>query len=147
MRYFRNFKTEGVTVVGVRGANVSDFYGVSLSGGNLLINRELNLDIKEAHELRRWWVEEGGKDMETTSITVQGGRAGGADGERVKMVAEVKMENLGRGAERGEYYTLVGITTYFSKVQIFHQGFIFILFRLILTTTKSIRIEPSTRLV
>ena len=92
-------------IVAVRKARVSDFNGVSLSGGDTMVNPDIDL----AHELRGWWDNEG-NNIATTSITVAGQR--GVD-QASKMIGEVRQENLGCGSERGEYYSTRAIITFF----------------------------------
>jgi len=95
----------------VKSSKVSDFNGVGLSGGDVLVNP----DMDQSHELKSWW-DEGGSSANFNSLTVQGqkGAAGGVDVSAAKTIAEVKMENLG-SSERGDYYTTVAYVTFFSK--------------------------------
>jgi len=104
-----NFDAAGNPIVAVKGCRVSDFNGVSLSGGDTMINPDLDI----AHELKGWWDNEG-CNVATSSITVQGMRGGGGN-EQVKMIGEVKHENLGYGSDRGEYYSTMATITFFSK--------------------------------
>jgi len=104
-----NFDGNGYPVVAAKSAKVSDFNGVTLSGGDILINPDMDL----AHELKGWWDNEG-SSQSTSSITVQGMRSGGGDGT-VKTIGEVKQENLGYGSDKGEYYSTTATITFFSK--------------------------------
>merc|ERR1719187_322630 len=106
----RNFEGGNNPVLAVKGARVSDFNGITLSGGDLITNP----DMPEGHEMKGWWDNEG-CNMSTNSLTVQGQRAGGVDGANMKTFGEVKAEHLGQGAERGEYYSVIGTVTFFSK--------------------------------
>lgn len=104
------FEGAGFPIIATKGAKVSDFNGVTLSGGDILVNP----DIEQAHELKGWWDNEGSSAAVTT-ITVQGMRSGGGNDGVLKMIGEVKQENLGYGSDRGEYYGTTGIITFFSK--------------------------------
>jgi len=107
-----SFQTEKYPVIAVKGAKVSDFNGITLSGGDLMVNPAL----AEATKLRFWW-DECGAVTNFTSLTVQGQRsgAGGVDSASVKSLAEVNLENLGYNSDRGEYYSAIGTVTYFTK--------------------------------
>jgi len=104
-----NFDGAGFPVVAAKGVKVSDYNGVTLSGGDILINPDMDL----AHELKGWWDNEG-SSQSTSSITVQGMRSGG-DGGVAKTLGEVKQENLGYGSDKGEYYSTTATITFFSK--------------------------------
>ena len=52
-----------------------DFNGVTLSGGDILVNPDMDL----AHELKGWWDNEG-YSQESRSITVAGARGGEGGG-------------------------------------------------------------------
>eukprot|EP00092_Neocalanus_flemingeri_P017032 GFUD01018420.1.p1 GENE.GFUD01018420.1~~GFUD01018420.1.p1 ORF type:complete len:627 (+),score=162.12 GFUD01018420.1:60-1940(+) len=105
-----NFEGAGSPIVAAKGCRVSDFNGVSVSGGDILINPDFDL----AHELKGWWDNEG-SNVATSSITVQGMRGGGGADQASKMIGEVKQENLGYGSDRGEYYSTTATITFFSK--------------------------------
>jgi len=104
------FDGVGNPIVASKGARVSDYNGVTLSGGDIMINPDLDL----AHELKGWWDNEGSR-TQTTSITVQGMRSGGGGDQASKMIGEVKQENLGQDSDRGEYYSTTATITFFSK--------------------------------
>ena len=88
-----------------------DFNGVSLSGGDILVNPDLDL----AHELKGWWDSEGCR-QEMSSITVAGARGGdGGSQGPVKIIGEVKQDNLGYG-EKGDYYNTMATVTFFRLV-------------------------------
>ena len=91
---------------------LSDFNGVSLSGGDVLVNPDLDL----AHELRGWWDSEGCR-QEMTSLTVSGARGGEGSAGVAKIIGEVKHENLGQG-EKGDYYNSVATVTFYRSVTI-----------------------------
>ena len=105
-----SFSAVGNPIVAVKGAKVSDFNGVSLSGGDLQVNPDMDL----AHELKGWWESEGYK-VNTSSITVQGHwkRAERKSKGNFKMIGEIKQEYSGDGADKGEYYSTVATVTYF----------------------------------
>eukprot|EP00090_Calanus_glacialis_P036968 TRINITY_DN6328_c0_g1_i1.p1 TRINITY_DN6328_c0_g1~~TRINITY_DN6328_c0_g1_i1.p1 ORF type:complete len:623 (-),score=183.87 TRINITY_DN6328_c0_g1_i1:129-1997(-) len=105
-----NFSAVGNPIVAAKGAKVSDFNGVTLSGGDILINPDMDL----AHELKGWWDNEG-CSAKTNSITIQGQRGGQDRVTTTKMLGEVKQENLGSGNDRGEYYSTTATITFFSK--------------------------------
>ena len=86
---------------------MSDFNGVSLSGGDVLVNPDLDL----AHELKGWWDSEGCR-QDMTSLTVSGARGGESSGGAPKIIGEVKQENLGTG-EKGDYYNAMGTVTFY----------------------------------
>ena len=87
---------------------LSDFNGVSLSGGDILVNPDLDL----ARELKGWWDSEGCK-QEMSSITVAGARGGdGGSQGPAKIIGEVKQDNLGYG-DKGDYYNTVATVTFF----------------------------------
>ena len=87
-----------------------DFNGVSLSGGDILINPDLDL----AHELQGWWESEGCRQEAVTSLTVSGARGGEASGGPAKILGEVKQENIGL-SERGDYYSVIATVTFFRS--------------------------------
>ena len=88
-----------------------DFNGVSLSGGDILVNPDLDL----AHELKGWWDSEGCR-QEMSSITVAGARGGdGGSQGPAKIIGEVKQDNLGYG-EKGDYYNTMATVTFFRLV-------------------------------
>ena len=89
----------------------SDFNGVSLSGGDVLLNPDLDL----AHELKGWWESEGCRQEDVTSITVSGARGGEGSGGTARIIGEVKQENLGLG-EKGDYYNVIATVTFFRCV-------------------------------
>jgi len=105
-----NFESSGNPIVAAKGCRVSDFNGVSLSGGDIMVNP----DMDQAHELKGWWDNEG-HNVATQSLTVVGQRSGMDGGGVTKMIGEVKQENLGYGSDRGEYYGTSGTVTFFSK--------------------------------
>jgi len=106
-----SFDGVGNPIVAAKGCRVSDYNGVTVSGGDIMINPDLDL----AHELKGWWDNEG-SSVSTSSITVQGMRSGGGGGDQAnKMIGEVKQENLGYGSDRGEYYSTTATITFFSK--------------------------------
>jgi len=113
----REFAGEGNTIVAVKGARVSDFSGVTLSGGDLL----LNPDIQQSHELVSWW-ENGGSNVSTSSLSTQGGRGAVADGSNMKSIGEVKATRLGENSERGEYYSAIATTTFFNKEKALYKA-------------------------
>jgi len=104
------FHADGNPVVAVKGAKVSDYNGVTLSGGTVLVNP----DIDQSHKLKGWW-ETGGATSSINSLTVQGQRSGGAETGSMKTLSEVKMENLGGTSDRGEYYSCLASITYIGK--------------------------------
>jgi len=106
-----NFEGANNPILAAKNVRVSDFNGVSLSGGDILINPDLDL----AHELKGWWDNEG-STQETTSITVAGVRGDGSSaGGNMKMIGEVKQENLGYNSDKGDYYSTIATITFFSK--------------------------------
>lgn len=113
----RNFDGGNFPVLAVKGARVSDFNGVTLSGGDLLTNP----DMPQGHEVKGWWDNEG-CNMSTQSLTVQGMRSGGGDGGNVMTFGEVKATNLGHNSERGEYYSVVAAVTFFSKEKTLYKA-------------------------
>lgn len=113
----RNFDGGNFPVLAVKGARVSDFNGVTLSGGDLLTNP----DMPQGHEVKGWWDNEG-CNMSTQSLTVQGMRSGGGDGGNMMCFGEVKSTNLGHNSERGEYYSVVACVTFFSKEKTLYKA-------------------------
>ena len=105
------FSAVGNPIVAAKGVRVSDYNGVTLSGGDILINP----DMAMAHELKGWWDNEG-FSLNTSSITVQGKRSGVDRVNTIKMLGEVKQENLGHGNDRGEYYSTTATITFFRFV-------------------------------
>jgi len=100
-------------ILAAKNVRVSDFNGVTLSGGDILVNPDMDM----AHELKGWWDNEG-YSQQSRSISVAGARGGdgGAGGANVKMIGEVKMENLGlEQGGKGDYYNTVATVTFFSK--------------------------------
>ena len=98
-------------IVSAKGCRVSDFCGVSVSGGDIMVNPDFDL----ARELKDWW-ENGGSQALTTSITLKE-QMGGAGGDQAnKMIGEVKHENLGYGSDRGEYYSTTATITFFRLI-------------------------------
>jgi len=104
------FSAIGNPVVAAKGAKVSDFNGVTLSGMDILVNPDMDI----AHELKGWWENEG-QNSRTTSISVQGQRSNQGPGVNTKTIGEVNLEKLGSGSERGEYYSIVATVLFFSK--------------------------------
>jgi len=105
-------------VLAVKGARVSDFNGITLSGGDLLTNP----DMPQGHEVKGWWDNEG-CNVSTQSLTVQGMRpGGGGDGGNMMTIGEVKATNLGKDSERGEYYSVVASVTFFSKEKTLYKA-------------------------
>jgi len=113
----QNFDGGNFPVLAVKGARVSDFNGITLSGGDLLNNP----DMPQGHEVKGWWDNEG-CNMSTQSLTVQGMRSGGNDGGNMLTFGEVKATNLGTGSERGEYYSVVACVTFFSKEKTLYKA-------------------------
>jgi len=109
-----SFQGDGYPVIAIKGARVGDYNGITLSGGDLLLNPEL----EQATKMRFWWDESGGV-TNFTSLTVQGQRGGagggGVDSGSLKSLAEVKLDNLGYNSDRGEYYSAIATVTYFTK--------------------------------
>ena len=102
------FSAIGNPVVAAKGAKVSDFNGVTLSGMDILVNPDMDI----AHELKGWWENEG-QNSRTTSISVQGQRSNQGPGVNTKTIGEVNLEKLGSGSERGEYYSIVATVLFF----------------------------------
>jgi len=113
----RNFDGGNFPVLAVKGARVSDFNGITLSGGDLLTNP----DMPQGHEVKGWWDNEG-CNMSTQSLTVQGMRSGGGDGGNMMTFGEVKATKLGTNSERGEYYSVVASVTFFSKEKTLYKA-------------------------
>jgi len=114
----RNFDGGNFPVLAVKGARVSDFNGITLSGGDLLTNP----DMPQGHEVKGWWDNEG-CNVSTQSLTVQGMRpGGGGDGGNMMTIGEVKATNLGKDSERGEYYSVVASVTFFSKEKTLYKA-------------------------
>ena len=106
---------------------------MSLSGGEVLQNPDLDM----AHELKGWWDNEGvhqvrslialrrmNKEMqyfiqETTSMTVAGarGEGGSGGGANLKLLGEVKQENLGQSLDKPDYYSTNATITFFRLVR------------------------------
>merc|ERR1719348_2111912 len=105
------FSAEGNPVIAVKGAKVSDYNGVTLSGGDLLCNPE----IEQTSTLKGWWNTKG-RSTEFSSMTVAGQRSGGmGSNDAFKSLGEVKAEQLGTQGERGDYYNTMATITYFQK--------------------------------
>jgi len=113
----RNFDGGNFPVLAVKGARVSDFNGITLSGGDLLSNP----DMPQGHEVKGWWDNEG-CNVATQSLTVQGMRSGGGDGGNMLSIGEVKATNLGSNSERGEYYSVIASVTFFSKEKTLYKA-------------------------
>jgi len=113
----RNFDGGNFPVLAVKGARVSDFNGITLSGGDLLNNP----DMPQGHEVKGWWDNEG-CNVATQSLTVQGMRSGGGDGGNMLSIGEVKATNLGSNSERGEYYSVIASVTFFSKEKTLYKA-------------------------
>jgi len=106
-----SFSAEGNPVIAVKGARVSDYNGVTLSGGDLLCNPE----IEQTSTLKGWWNTKG-RSTEFNSMTVAGQRSGGmGSNDAFKSLGEVKAEQLGTQGERGDYYNTMATITYFQK--------------------------------
>lgn len=106
-----SFSAEGDPVVAVKGTRVGDYNGVTLSGGDVLVNP----DLEQTSKLRQWWDTQG-RSAQFNSLTVAGQRSGGGGGDGVmKSISEVKLENLGYNSDRGDYYSTVANITYFQK--------------------------------
>jgi len=113
-----NFSAVGNPIVAAKNTRISDYNGVTLSGGDILVNPDLDY----AHELKGWWDNEG-CSVSATSITVQGMRSGGAGGDQAnKLIGEVKHENLGYESDRGEYYSTMATITFFSKEKALYKA-------------------------
>jgi len=99
-------------ILAAKNVRVSDFNGVTLSGGDILVNPDMDM----AHELKGWWDNEG-YSQQSRSISVAGARGGeSGGGANVKMIGEVKMDNLGsEQGGKGDYYNTVATVTFFSK--------------------------------
>jgi len=104
----KRFDGSNQPVIAVKGAGVSSFNGCSLSGGDLMIDP----DIEACHELRGWWQAEGSR-INLKAMTVQGQRGG--DGGKERIIAEVKQEQLGMGSDKGEYYSTTATVSFFQK--------------------------------
>eukprot|EP00088_Acartia_fossae_P046737 TRINITY_DN5054_c0_g2_i1.p1 TRINITY_DN5054_c0_g2~~TRINITY_DN5054_c0_g2_i1.p1 ORF type:complete len:620 (+),score=202.71 TRINITY_DN5054_c0_g2_i1:71-1930(+) len=106
-----SFSAEGAPVIAVKGTRVGDYNGVTLSGGDLLINP----DLDQTSKLRSWWDTQG-RSTDFSSLTVAGQKSGGMGGDgSLKSISEVKMENLGHHSDRGDYYSCMASITYFQK--------------------------------
>ena len=109
---------------------------MSLSGGEVLQNPDLDM----AHELKGWWDNEGVHQVrqviiiaedergnmiyifqETTSMTVAGsrGEGGSSGGANLKLLGEVKQENLGQSIDKPDYYSTNATITFFRLVREF----------------------------
>jgi len=104
----RRFDGSGQPVIAVKAAKVSDFSGCTLSGGDVMIDP----DIEACHELRGWWQQEGSR-ANLKNLTQKGMRGG--DSGKEKIIAEVKQEQLGMGSDRGEYYSTTATISFFQK--------------------------------
>ena len=51
-----SFQGDGYPVIAIKGARVGYYNGITLSGGDLLLNPEL----EQAAQMRLWWDESGG---------------------------------------------------------------------------------------
>ncbi|KAI9099508.1 hypothetical protein DFS34DRAFT_617799 [Phlyctochytrium arcticum] len=105
-----NFNTsEPNPVVAVKGVKVGDYDGRSLtamSGSSV----ETNPDIPESHSLRGWYDSEG-KNVATQSYNPGGAGAGGGRMDPMKLVSQIKDENLGMN-EKPDYFKIRGTVMY-----------------------------------
>jgi len=105
------FNGEGNPVVAVKGTRVGDYNGCTLSGGDLLVNPEL----EQTSKLRQWW-DTKGRSSQFNSLSVAGQRSSGGMGDAaMKSIGEVKSESLGQNSDRGDYYSTMANITYFQK--------------------------------
>jgi len=105
-----SFNGEGNPIVAVKGTRVGDYNGCTLSGGDLLVNPEL----EQTSKLRQWW-DSKGRSTEFTSLSVAGQRSSGMGDAAMKSIGEVKSESLGQNSDRGDYYSTMANITYFQK--------------------------------
>jgi len=104
----KRFDGSNQPVIAVKATRVSTFSGCTLSGGDMMIDP----DIEACHELRGWWQAEGNRTS-LKALSVQGQRGG--DGGKERIIAEVKQEQLGMGSEKGEYYSTTATVSFFQK--------------------------------
>ncbi|CAL4100055.1 unnamed protein product [Meganyctiphanes norvegica] len=90
-------------IMAFKGVRVGDFNGKNLSMLNSS-SLQINPDIKEAHHLKGWF-DNGGNQVEMTSISNQRGAGGMGVGTNFKTFAEAKLENLGT-KDAPDYYTV-----------------------------------------
>lgn len=117
------FDSSSNPVVCVKGAKVSDFNSVSLSTLSSSVV-QINPDLNQAHDLKGWFDSEGA-NLQTNSLTQSGMRGGGemGIGTNLKMVGEVKRENLGFGVDgKPEYYSTSGYISLIQKDKALYQA-------------------------
>ena len=117
------FESASNPVVCVKGAKVSDYNGVSLSTLSSSVV-QINPDLKPAHDLKGWFDSEGA-NLQTNSLTQSGMRGGGdmGIGTNLKMIGEVKRENLGFGVDgKPEYYSTTGYISVIQKDKALYQA-------------------------
>lgn len=117
------FDSTNNPIVCVKGAKLSDFNGVSLSCLTSSVV-QINPDLDKAHDLKGWFDSEGA-NIQTNSLTQSGMRGGGemGIGTNLKMVGEVKRENLGYGVDgKPEYYSTTGYISLIQKDKALYQA-------------------------
>lgn len=101
------------SAVAFRRARVSDFGGVSLSGGNATVEP----NIPEASTLKEWWETQGKSGGVVKSLSSSGGGGGGrmdSFADR-KTVADIKNQNLGYNSEKADYISFKAHFTFLKQ--------------------------------
>jgi replication factor A1 len=92
-------------VIGVKGARVGDFGGVSLSS-TASATIQVNPDTEMATRLSKWWKDSGSSTKDFRALTAGAGGGGGGSGaisdlSKRKTLAAIDGENLAHGGDDG----------------------------------------------
>jgi replication factor A1 len=100
-------------VVAFRKARVSDYGGVSLSGGSGVF---VEPQIPETNSLKQWWETQGSKGGAVKSLSATYGGGGKMDSfSDRKTIADIKTEGLGYNSEKGDYLTFKAHFSFLKK--------------------------------
>lgn len=99
--------------VAFKRARVTDFGGVSLSGGNISVEPT----IPETRTLKEWWETQGSHGGVVKSLSTSSGGGGGrmdSFADR-KTIADIKNQGLGHNSEKGDYISFKAHFSFLKK--------------------------------
>lgn len=100
-------------IMAIRSARVSDYNGRTLST-SLSSTISMNPDIREAHELRGWFDDQGVRqEARSISVTQSSGQTGPLRDDR-KTISQIKDDQLGLG-ERPDFFSLYATIVYIKS--------------------------------
>eukprot|EP00958_Prasinococcus_capsulatus_P024127 scaffold3734_cov425-Prasinococcus_capsulatus_cf.AAC.5 len=106
-------------ILAIKGGKVSDFGGTTI-GTSFSSLAMIDPDVKEGHQLRGWYEQEGGRTMRGESISNTRSGGGGMRDRRVT-VSQIKDEGLGMSG-KPDYVIVKGTVSFIRQEKLFYPA-------------------------